>query len=230
MAGGYPQGSMFAQQPRRSRRAVIIIVGVVALLVGLWFGGHPSWLPSPLRSAFVQKDSQDQIVDDVMGLLQKDYYRPINRSQLVNQGLAAAVRSLNDPYSHYFDPTDYRAFQDESNPHLSGVGIDVETEPQGLRVVEVFAGSPAAVSGLRAGDLITHVGSTSLANRSADFSASLIKGRAGTDVTLTVRSGQHTRVVTVKRADITVPVASSKLVTYHGKKIGVVQLTSFTEG
>ena len=230
MAGGYPQGSMFAQQPRRSRRAVIIIVGVVALLVGLWFGGHPSWLPSPLRSAFVQKDSQDQIVDDVMGLLQKDYYRPINRSQLVNQGLAAAVRSLNDPYSHYFDPTDYRAFQDESNPHLSGVGIDVETEPKGLRVVEVFPGSPAAVSGLRAGDLITHVGSTSLANRSADFSASLIKGRAGTDVTLTVRSGQHTRVVTVKRADITVPVANSKLVTYHGKKIGVVQLTSFTEG
>ncbi len=221
---------MFAQQPRRSRRAAIIIVGVVALLVGLWFGGHPSWLPSPLRSAFVQTNSQDQIVNDVMGLLQKDYYRPVNRSQLVNQGLAAAVRSLNDPYSHYFDPTDYQAFQDQSNPHLSGVGIDVETEPQGLRVVEVFPGSPAAASGLRAGDVITHVGSTSLANRSADFSAALIKGRAGTDVSLTVRSGDHSRVVTVKRADITVPVASSRLVHFHGHKIGVVQLTSFTEG
>jgi carboxyl-terminal processing protease len=221
---------MFAQQPRRSRRAAIIIVGVVALLVGLWFGGHPSWLPSPLRSAFVQTDSQDQIVNDVMGLLQKDYYRPVNRSQLVNQGLAAAVRGLNDPYSHYFDPTNYRAFQDQSNPHLSGVGIDVETEPQGLRVVEVFPGSPAAASGLRAGDVITHVGSTSLANRSADFSAALIKGRAGTDVSLTVRSGDHTRVVTVKRADITVPVASSRLVHVHGRRIGVVQLTSFTEG
>ena len=37
-------------------------------------------------------------------------------------------------------------------------------------------------------------------------------------------------MVTVTRADITVPVASSKLITYHGKKIGDVQLTSFTEG
>jgi carboxyl-terminal processing protease len=221
---------MFAQQPRRSRRAIIIVVGVVALLVGLWFGGHPSWLPSPLRSAFVQTDSQDQIVNDVMGLLQRDYYRPVNRSQLVNQGLAAAVRSLNDPYSHYFDPTDYQAFQDQSNPHLSGVGIDVQSEPQGLRVVEVFPGSPAATSGLRAGDVITQVGATSLANRSVDFSGALIKGRAGTDVSLTVRSGDHTRVVTVKRADITVPVASSRLVHFHGRKIGVVQLTSFTEG
>jgi carboxyl-terminal processing protease len=49
-------------------------------------------------------------------------------------------------------------------------------------------------------------------------------------VTLTVRSGNHSRVVTVKRADITVPVASSRLVHVHGHKIGVVQLTSFTEG
>ena len=81
-----------------------MLAGVLALIVGLWFGGHPSWLPGPLRSVFVQQNSNDQIVNDVLGLLQRDYYRKLNRSQLVNKGLAAAVASLGDPYSHYFDP------------------------------------------------------------------------------------------------------------------------------
>jgi carboxyl-terminal processing protease len=221
---------MFAQRSRGPRRAVVAGVALIALVIGLLFGGHPSWLPSPLRSVFVQSNRQDQIVDDVLGLLQSEYYRPVNRKQLINKGLAAAVASLNDPYSHYFDPTDYQSFEDQSNPHLSGIGIDVQTEPQGLEVVDVFEGSPAAMAGLVRGDVITHVGSTSLANRSASFSAALIKGRAGSRVTLTVQSGHHSRVVSIVRADITVPVASSRVLNYHGHKIGYVQLTSFTAG
>jgi carboxyl-terminal processing protease len=221
---------MFASKPRGPRRGVLVAVAVIAVIVGLWFGGHPSWLPSPLRSAFVTSNSQDRIVDDVLGLLQRDYYRPVTRDQLVNKGLSAAVASLNDPYSHYFDPSDYKAFQNESNPHLSGIGIDVKTESQGLRVLEVFPGSPAAGAGLNASDLITHVGPTSLAGRSAAFSAALIKGKAGSKVTLTVRSGRHTRVLSIVRADVTVPVASSRMLNFHGKKIGYVDLTTFAEG
>ena len=208
----------------------MVLVAVVALIVGLLFGGHPSWLPSPLRSVFVSSSSNDRLLDQVLGLLQKDYYRPVNRNQLVNSGLQAAVASLGDPYSHYFDPSDYRSFQDTTNPHLSGIGIDVKSEATGLMIVEVFPGAPAAKAGLVSGDLITHVGSTSLANRSANFSAALIKGRAGTKVMLTVRTPHGTHKVSVVRADITVPVASSKIINYRGHKLGYVQLTSFTAG
>src|SRR5437763_16045397 len=221
---------MYARRSRRPRIVALIGVAVLALVAGLWLGGHPSWLPGPLRSAFVQESSSDRVLDDVLGMLQRDYYRKIDRDQLVNRGLAAAVASLHDPYSHYFNPSDYHSFQDQSNPHLSGVGIDVQTEPRGLLVVDVFPGSPAAKAGLHRGDVITSVGSTSLANRSANFSASLIKGRPGTRVTLTVLSGHHKRTVSLVRADITIPVASGRVVDYHGTKIGALQLTSFTSG
>ena len=203
---------------------------MLALVVGLWFGGHPSWLPGPLRSAFVQQNANDQILNDVLGLLQKDYYRKLNRDQLVNTGLAAAVASLGDPYSHYFNPTDYQSFQNQSNPHLTGVGIDVQTVPKGLLVVDAFAGSPAAKAGLTRGDLITAVGSTSLAKRSSTFSAGLIKGRPGTRVTLTILTGKRKRTVSLVRANITVPVASGRILTYRGAKLGYVDLTSFTAG
>jgi carboxyl-terminal processing protease len=221
---------MYARR-KRSRWYVWLAAGLMILLVGVWLGGHGSWLPGPARSVFVAQNGDDKLINQVLGLLQNDYYRKVNRSQLVNQGLAAAVASLDDPYSHYYNPSDYTTFQNEdTNPHLSGIGIDINMERRGLRVVDVFPGSPAAKAGLTPGELITAVGNTSLANRSQDFSASLIKGKAGTKVLLTVQHGARTQRVWVVRANIVVPVASSRMITYRGRRLGYVQLTSFAVG
>jgi carboxyl-terminal processing protease len=220
---------MFSRPARSPRIAAYVVAALVVLLLGIWLGGHPSWLPSSLRGTFVG-DSDGRLVHETLDLLSRDYYRPINRSQLVNKGLYAAVASLNDPYSHYFNPADYHAFLNQSSPHLSGVGIDVLPDPRGLRIADVFPGSPAARAGLVRGDLIVQVGSTSLANRSADFASRLIKGRAGTRVTLTLIAASRERVVSITRADLVVPVASGNLVSFRGVKIGDVQLTSFTDG
>jgi carboxyl-terminal processing protease len=208
----------------------MVLLGVIVLLIGVWFGGHPSWLPGPIRSAFVSQSSNDKLINQVLGLIQSDYYRKVSRSDLVNKGLDAVVASLGDKYSHYYDPTDYRSFQNEDNPHLSGIGIDIKVQSQGLLVQDVFQGSPAAKAGLARGDVIVEVGSTSLANRSADYSASLIKGRAGTKVTLTVMRGGQRRILTVRRANLVVPVAGSRVLDYKGSKLGYVELTSFTAG
>ncbi|HEX3979233.1 MAG TPA: S41 family peptidase [Solirubrobacteraceae bacterium] len=215
---------------QRSPRFVRVLLGIVVLLIGVWFGGHPSWLPGPIRSAFVSKSGDDKLINQVLGLIQTDYYRKVSRSDLVDKGLEAAVASLNDKYSHYYDPSDYRSFQDQDNPHLSGIGIDIKVQPQGLLVQDVFQGSPAEKAGLARGDIIVEVGSTSLANRTADFSASLIKGRAGTKVTLTVLRGNRRRIITVRRADLVVPVAANRMLDYKGTKLGYVELTSFTAG
>jgi carboxyl-terminal processing protease len=206
-----------------------VVAAVALLVVGIWLGGHPDWLPSPFRSALVS-DSGGRLVNEVLDTISRDYYRRVNRSQLVDKGLVAMVASLNDPYSHYYDPAAYRSFLDQSNPHLSGVGIDVMPDSQGLRVVDVFPDSPAARAGLAHGDLIVQVGSVKLAGRSSAFASRLIRGRAGTRVRLVIRRGTHSRTVTIVRANIVVPVASGQLVSYHGLKLGELRLTAFTSG
>ncbi len=163
-------------------------------------------------------------------MISRDYYRRVDSRQLVNDGLGAMVASLHDPYSHYFSPSAYKDFMSQSNPHLSGVGIDVDLDPRGLRVVDVFPGSPAAHAGIQPGDVIVAVGSTSLANRSTDFGSSLIKGPPGTRVTLSVLRGGKRLVVPVIRANIVVSVASGKVVSFHHLKIGELTFTSFTDG
>ena len=205
---------------------------IVLLLVGVWFGGHPSWLPRPLRSAFVSETANQRLVQTTMDLISKNYYRPVDTSRLTNEGLEAAVESLHDPYSHYYPPALYRSFENETNPQVTGIGVSVAAEPvdNGIEIVEVFDGSPAAKAGLRNGDVITAVGRTSLAGKTVAQGSKLIRGKAGTSVQLTVTRGQKPRTVTITRAEVTVPVAASKVVSYKGKKLGYLQFTQFTEG
>jgi carboxyl-terminal processing protease len=218
---------MARRQVRSPRIAVYVVVGVLVLLVGVWLGGHPSWLPSPLRSALVD-DSNAQLVNDALDIISRDYYRKVSRADLLNKGLAGAVASLDDPYSHYLSPTDYHSFQNQSNPHVAGVGIDVMSGTNGLKVIDVFPGTPAAKAGLRAGDVIQAVGTTSLAGRSATAATGLITGHEGTQVKLTVVRGKDKSVLTLRRANVLV--TSGGLINYHGTKIGDVRLTSFTDG
>ena len=220
---------MAPRSTRAPRIATLVVIAVGVLVVGIWLGGHPSWLPSSVRGAF-EEDSQSQLVNTVLGTLNKDYYRKLSRSQLVNKSLVAMVASLNDPYSRYYPPTAYHAFLNQSNPHFGGIGVDVVQNPQGLRVIDVFPGLPAAKAGLQHGDLIVDVNSTPLAGRTATYASKLIRGRVGSKVEITALRGNKRLTFSIVRANVVVPVASGKIINYHGTKIGYLRLTSFTGG
>jgi carboxyl-terminal processing protease len=216
-----------SKPPSRAPRILsLTAIGLVVLLVGVWVGGHATWLPSPLRSGVVA-DKQAQLVHQVLDDIQSDYFKPVNRSQLDNSGLAAMIASLHDPFSHYFSPAVYKSLF--GTPHLNGIGVDVNPARRGLEVVDVFTGYPAARAGLVPGDLITKVGSTLLAGHSAAFAQGLIRGRPGTQVVLTYLAGGRSHVVHITRAHIAVPVDARRMITYHGLKLGYVQLTTFNQ-
>ncbi|MEA2197258.1 MAG: carboxyl-terminal processing protease [Solirubrobacteraceae bacterium] len=216
-----------SQPSSRPRRvAALIATGLVLLVVGLWVGAHATWLPSPLGNSVVG-DRQARLVHQVLDDIHAAYYRKVNRSDIANSGLAAMIGSLHDPFSHYFSPAEYKSLF--GAPHLNGIGIDVVKAKQGLRVVDVFNGYPAAKAGLTPGDLIVAVGSQDLAGHSAGFAQKLIRGPAGTRVVLTVLIGKHRRVVNITREHIIVPVAADHIVNYHGVKLGYVQLTTFDQ-
>lgn len=219
--------------PARSRRIwPLAALVVIVLVVGVFLGGHPGWIPSGLRGAFAPQTSAESQVQNVLGLISKNYYRKVDTQSLVNDGLQAAVASLNDPYSHYYPPNDLGTFDEETQGQKdSGIGVDVNEAAKGLLLVEVFPSSPAAGAGLQPGDVITKVGSTRLAGKTLSEQSRLVAGRAGTKVELTVQSGTHSRTVTVTRANVTIPVAYSEILKDRGRKLGYLQfMQGFTEG
>jgi carboxyl-terminal processing protease len=208
---------------------VVLMIGIM-LLVGIWLGGHPGDLPSPLRGGLFESRRPEPVTEQALNILTSRYYRPLDRSSLVDVGLSGMVASLDDPYSHYIDPSAYKASMDESDRDIAGVGIEVMSEPQGLRVINVFEHSPAAQAGLMRDDVIIKVGSTSLADKADGYGSDLIRGAVGTRVTLTLLRNGSEHTVSMQRAKIVVPVTVAQMLRYHGLRIGYVGLTGFSEG
>lgn len=220
----------------RSRRrhpllAVLAAALPILLILGVYLGGHPEDLPKFARDAFVA-DHETRVVNEAISRISSDYYRPISRSRLTNASIAGAVSSLSDRFSHYLSPKEFREFNQP--PSFTGIGVSVGPDRRGLRIARVFDASPAARAGLRAGDLIVSANGRKLSGIAADKAIALIKGPPGTDVKLGVeqlRSG-HKEVndLTLTRATISEPVVASVTKTAHGKKLGVVELATFSPG
>ncbi len=218
------------RRPRRPPTALLAALLPVLLVAGIWLGGHPDTLPGFVRDPLVA-DSDGRLYEEALDVIGDNYYRSVDRDELVDTGLEATVDSLGDRFSHYFDPDAYQRFQEATEGAFEGVGMNVEEVPRGLRVVSVFDGSPAQRGGLRPGDFITKVDGRSIAGRSTDEATTLIKGRAGTRVALTVVTGNDPpRTVRLERARVDVPVVESEMRRSGGTKVAHVALSSFTSG
>ncbi len=214
------------QRRRLLLPAVLAALIPLALVLGLWLGGHPDTLPGFARNAFVS-DSDGRLYEEAVDTIERDYYRKVDRDQLLNTSLSAAVESLEDQFSHYFSPKDYAAFQLDTEGQFEGVGMSVRTIKQGLRVEEVYKDSPAAEGGLKDGDVIVAVNGKSLAGKTSDQSTALIKGPSGSTVVMTLKDG---RKLKLKRAKVDIPIVQSETKREDGKKIGWVRLAGFTSG
>ena len=70
------------------------------------------------------KDHQNAVVDEALQRIAHDYYRPMSSSTLNNGSIAGAVASLDDRFSHYLTPNEFREFN--APPHFAGIGVDVD--------------------------------------------------------------------------------------------------------
>ncbi len=212
----------------RRSLAVIVLVPVL-LLAGVWLGGHPNVLPGFVRDKLVD-DGDAQVYEEALDIIQSDYYRGVDRDQLLDKSLGAAVKSLDDQFSNYFSPEDYADFREVTQGQFSGVGMTVEETKEGLRVMTVYDGSPADDGGLEPGDVVTEVNGRSIAGASSEASTARIKGPAGTSVTLTVKAGKREREVKLERAQVDIPVVESTMERQGSRKVGHVHLAGFTSG
>ncbi len=206
---------------------------IFLLLVGVWLGGHPRELPGFMRRAFVA-NHQTLVVNEAIERIAHDYYRPVPKGQLANSSVAGAVGSLNDRFSHYLSPSEFRGFDEPAS--FTGIGVEVNPTPerQGLRIARVFDSSPASRAGLKAGDLIVAVDGVALRGLSSRRDTTLIKGPPNTTVRLKVQRRVGARATTFQvsatRATISEPVVASATRTVGGAKLGVVRLATFSVG
>jgi carboxyl-terminal processing protease len=223
-----------SQGNRRAARWLLLLLVPALLLAGIWLGGRPKDLPGFLHG-FAGASNEKLVIEEAIGRIAKDYYRPVSRKQLSDASITGIIAGLGDRFSHYLTPQELQEF--DAPPHFAGIGVAVGPQRRGLMIARVFDSSPAARAGLKSGQVIVAVNGRQLEGLSTDSAVALIKGLPGTDVTLQIegkpaKSSSRGPVRTVKltRAIVSEPVVASATKTVNGKKLGVVALASFTPG
>jgi carboxyl-terminal processing protease len=206
------------------------LCALLALVLGIFLGGHPELLPGGIRDAFVEEDRalRAELIDKI----EDNFYKSVDEERLDDASLKGIVESLDDPYSHYLTPDEAKSVRESISGEFEGVGMTVEEDRRGLRVLTVFEGSPARDAGIAKGDLIISVDGRSIAGLNSELATGRIKGPAGSEVELEVFTPgeEDARTLTVEREKIDVPVTESRIVERDGQKIGVVELLGFSSG
>src|SRR3954453_18598582 len=215
--------------PRRGF-AIALSGLLIALAIGLWLGGHPTSLPGFLRDTVVEDDHA--VHAQVLDTIKDNYYKDIPKQRLEDQSLRGIVQALHDPFSHYISPKEADRFKESIEGNFEGVGMTVEKNRRGLKVLTVFKHTPARRAGIKTGDAIIAVNGRSIAGLDSEAATARIKGPAGTKVRLRVVSpgSKRARELRMERKRIELPVAEGRVVTRKGRKIAVVRLLGFTDG
>lgn len=161
----------------------------------------------------------------------------IKDNDMVYGAISGMVASLNDPYTVFLPPKENKSSNADLSGSFGGVGIELGYKDKTLAVIAPLAKTPADKAGIKAGDLILKiVDKENKVDRdttgiSLDEALTLIRGKVGTEVTLTLyREGKSDKFdVTLKRDNIIVPSMEMEWVKKEGKSIAWIKLYKFSE-
>ena len=162
---------------------------------------------------------------------QKVLQKPLKNSEAAYESVQTMLKSLDDPFTRFLDPEQYRNLQVNTSGELTGVGLQIALNSQTgkLEVVAPIAGSPAEKAGIRPRDRILKIAGVSTENLTLDESAARMRGPTGSLVTLLIeRDKEGEKEIRVMRDRIALnPVVAELHSSAQGKPIGYLRLTQF---
>jgi carboxyl-terminal processing protease len=200
--------------------------------------------PTPLLETLscTQPSEAFAVLCEAYAQIKSDYVDEVSDEVLVDGAVRGMIEyGLEDPYSGYLTPEQYDSALDDLSGEFSGIGAEVGmqnladpenlaacpvvTEACAMVIIAPLEGSPAEQAGLRAGDRVLAIDGTSTMGESVSSLVYVVRGEAGTDVTLTISRGDETLDVTITRAVVDLHEVRSELL---AAGVGYVKLTSFT--
>lgn len=167
-------------------------------------------------------------LDRLENLIQERYIGEADGEAMEDAAAAAMVKATGDRWSYYIPASQYEAHKEQSENAYVGIGITIQQaeDGSGFLIVMVNQDGPAQEAGVQVNDLLIAVEDQDVREMTADQVRELIRGEAGTKVSLTVmRQGEH-QTLAVERRRIESAVATGQMLT---DGIGLVKISNFDE-
>jgi carboxyl-terminal processing protease len=164
---------------KKSANALLLGVGIaIGLSLGLAHGVLAD-KPAALGADLPWQDAR--MLATVLERVKHDYVNPVDDHQLLQAAIRGMVASL-DPYSAYLDSDEYDEVKISSSGRYSGVGIELSIEDEQVVVIAPFDGSPAALAGIRSGDIIVTIDGVPVNTSTLADTIGRMRGEEGTSV------------------------------------------------
>ena len=172
----------------------------------------------------------------VISLIERDsYYRPVDaeddadwQATIERHAIEGMLGASGDDYAAFLPPKEAAASSARLTGQYEGIGVSIGADSGEVEIVSVMLDSPAERADIRVGDVIETVGATPIPDGDVDLAVSLLRGKAGTDVSLEVsRPGNESHSVTLTREKIS---TGEKTVGYRyfpEHDLGVIQIALF---
>jgi carboxyl-terminal processing protease len=228
------------------RTTFVVLVGLGACATTAVLAREMVMAPTPLTIADSPKEVMDQAWQivfrdylDTTGKYTPDRWRTLRREVLARnygnpkqayEAIRGMLGTLDDPYTRFLDPREFKEMQIDTSGELSGVGIQLSLDKQTkeLVVVSPIDGSPASRAGVQPKDIIVSIDGKSTKGMSTEEAVKLIRGKAGTTVKLTLRRKGSLVEAPLMREVIELHAVEHQVnTTPDGVKVGYVQLKQF---
>ena len=196
-----------------------LVIGATAGVLAA-FAVNISGIYSPGKAFF--KESPKELVDEVWQVIDRSYVdgtfnqvdwqnvrkeylsRTYTNKQDAYKAIRQMLEKLEDPYTRFMDPEEFKSLQVETSGELSGIGIQIapDEKTKKITVIAPMEGTPAAAAGILAKDIIIKINDKSTQGMSINEAVSLIRGKPGTEVSITIMRNKLQKQFRVKRAKI----------------------------
>ena len=129
-------------------------------------------------------------LNKVYRIVKNNFLNEYDLEKMEDGAISGMLEALGDPYTSYFTKSEAENFLLETTEgEYEGIGIYMTIDPDKNMcvVLATIKNSPAAESGVEAGDYIIEVDGKDMTEASTEEIASLVKGHGGTIVHMTFR-------------------------------------------
>ena len=152
----------------------------------------------------------------------------ISEEDMFYGSLEGMIKAIDDPYTSFLDPELSKRFNDDLSGSFEGIGAEIGIRDDVLTIIAPINGMPAQEAGLKSGDKVLSIDGKSTAGISIDKAVDTIRGKKGTDVTLTIyREGlDETKDITINRGIITIESVKTEMLE---NQIMLISISNFNE-
>jgi carboxyl-terminal processing protease len=203
---------------------------ITSLLIAIIFFGIGFFTQGELIAANnnTEENRDMSLFWDVWSLMEEKYpFDHPSEERLYYGAIEGLIEAYDDPYSVFFPPTESTSFEENIAGEFAGAGMEVAIRDGYLTVVTPLEGSPAQEAGFLPGDVIVKIDGESVDGLSLDQAVGRIRGKAGTEVTLTVmRNGEIDPLdLTLTRDTVIIPTLDTEII----DDTFVIKLYNFNE-